>query len=68
LLRQDDGYTISTARVSADHTYCHVVDGARGRRCDGVHCASNGGVDGGVEKRALHAVIKGREELADTRM
>jgi len=63
----DDSDAISTARVSADHTYCHVVDvdGARGRSCDGVHGASDSGVDGGVEIRALHAVVEDWEELAD---
>jgi len=54
------------ARVSADHTYCHVVDGVRRRRR--VHGTSNGGVNGGVEKRALRAVVEGGEELADTRI
>ena len=54
---------------TADHScQCHVEDGARGRRRDGVYGASNGGVDGGVEKRALRAVVEGGEEHADTRM
>ena len=60
----NDGDAISTASTTDLTCHCHVVDGAQRRRRDGVHRASNGCVDGGVEKRALRAVVEGREELA----
>jgi len=46
---------------------CH--SGARGRRRDGVHHASNGCVGGYVKKCALRAVVtEGGEKLADARI